>query len=63
MTADEARFAAGGYIHRPGPETVTVIHPDECWISAANVHARRLVCDRPGHPTTTSDCTPRAGDH
>jgi hypothetical protein len=51
------QYNNGGYI--PGGTTSVVLHPDECFLSAEDVLARRWRCSRPGHPTETSDCRPR----
>lgn len=56
------RFASGGYIG--GSPVPIAIHPDECFITGADVRAGRLVCFRAGHPTPTTACNPNPrGEH
>lgn len=46
-------YAQGGYITGPASDCTPVfLHPDECYMSAHNVRARRWVCSRPDHDHT-----------
>lgn len=47
---EPAPYSNGGYLPSTSEPTTVRIHPDECVIDLT------ATCQRPDHPTATSDC-------